>query len=62
MGSELTDTMGDTVPDLCVTRRSEEVILNIMTDVQKAVDQLDHMSSPEDARKFTFSSVHNHSA
>jgi hypothetical protein len=54
MGLELTDTIGDTVPSPRMTRQSEEVILNIMTDVQKAVDQLGDMSNSEDARKFTF--------
>jgi len=60
MGFELTDTMGDTVPSPRMTRQSEEVILNIMTDIQKAVDQLGDMSSSEDARKFTFSCVRKH--
>jgi len=62
MGLELTDTMGDTVQTPHMMRQSEEVILNIVTDIQKAVDQLDHMSSPEVTCKFTFSSLHNHLA
>lgn len=62
MGLELTDTMGDNVPSPRMTRQSEEVILNMMTDIQKAVDQLGDMSSSGDARKFVFSCVRNHSA
>jgi len=63
MAYELTDTMADSlaIPSHRdhMTRDSEEAILAIMTDVQKAVDQLSHMNSFDDPRKFTFSSAKN---
>jgi hypothetical protein len=63
MGLELTDTMEDTVhePSSLMTRQSEQVIMTMITDIQKAVDQLSYMSSSDDARKSTLSGVRKQS-
>ena len=53
MAYELTNTMPDTEPNFRMTRNSEEVIQAMMTDIQKAVDQLSHLSSFDDSGKFT---------
>jgi hypothetical protein len=53
MGFGLADIMEDTEPNPRITRHSEEVIMTIMTDIQKAVDQLHNMSG-EDFREFPF--------
>jgi hypothetical protein len=53
MAYELTDPMTDPAPNYRMTRKSEVDIQAIMTDIQKAVDQLSHMSSFDDHRKFT---------
>jgi len=53
MEYELTDTMTDTAPNYRMKRNSEVFIQAILTDIQRAVDQLSHMSSFDDSRKFT---------
>jgi hypothetical protein len=52
MAYELTDTMTDAAPNYRMTRSSEALIQAMMTDIQKATDQLSHMSSFDDSRKF----------
>ena len=53
MAYELTDAMTDTAPNYRVTRKSEVDMQAVMTDIQKAVDQLSRMTSFDDPRKFT---------
>jgi len=53
MAYELTDAMTDTAPNYRMTRDSGVDIRAILTDIQKAADQLSHMNSFDDTRKFT---------
>ena len=55
MAYELTDAMSDTASNYRMSRKSELDIRAIMTDIQRAADQLSHMSSFDDPRKFTLS-------
>ena len=52
MEYELTDATTDTAADHRRARDSEVFIQAIMTDIQKAVDQLSHMTSFDDSREF----------
>ena len=52
MAYELSDAMTDTTPHYRMTRDSEVLIQAMMTDIQKATDQLSHMSSFDDSCEF----------
>jgi len=52
MEYELTDATTDTAADHRTARDSEVFIQTVKTDIQKAVDQLSHMTSFDDSREF----------